>query len=128
LLQLQPKLASRIHAPGHLDSQQVSAHLAACDVLIQPFVDGANARRTSLTAGLAHGAAIVTTVGRMTEPFWTTSGSVVAVPTEREDVFVGETLRILGDPSELARLRGMSRKLYDDSFDLGHTLRILAAI
>ena len=120
-----PELASQVVASGRLERQDASRHLQACDLLIQPFGDGANARRTSLISGLAHGAAIITTLGTMTEPFWRQTDAVVAVPVEREDLFVAETERLLDDPAERARLRSASRRFYDDHLDLRHAVEML---
>ena len=47
-----PDLAGRVLATGDLSAEEVSAHLAACDLLLQPYPDGASCRRTSLMSGL----------------------------------------------------------------------------
>jgi len=60
---------------GGLTPEDLSSHVAACDVLIQPYLDGVSTRRTSFMAGLAHGRAIVTNHGRATEPLWATNWS-----------------------------------------------------
>jgi glycosyltransferase involved in cell wall biosynthesis len=125
LVRLNPRLAPQVVASGHLESEGISRHLQACDVLIQPFPEGASARRTSLIAGLAHGAPIVTTLGPMTEPFWETTDAVVSVPVEREDLFTLEIERLLGDPAEMVRLRKMSRRLYEAYFDTKHLVQML---
>jgi hypothetical protein len=125
LIGINSRLASQIVASGHLDPQGISHCLTACDLLIQPFVDGANARRTSLIAGLAHGAAIVTTLGPRTETFWKTSNSVILVSIDREDLFVLETERLLSDPSAMIRLRKTSRCLFEQYFDTENVVRML---
>ncbi len=55
----------RVVSAGLLADRDASLHLQACDVMIQPYVDGASARRTTLMAALAHGRAIVTTIGSL---------------------------------------------------------------
>ena len=50
-----PDLSGRVTATGDLPAGEVSAHLAACDLLLQPYPDGASCRRTSLMSGLAWG-------------------------------------------------------------------------
>ena len=54
-----PRLANLVHATGTLALASLSRHLAACDLLMQPYPDGISARRTSAMAGLAHGLAVV---------------------------------------------------------------------
>jgi len=125
MIRLDPELASRILASGELDSEGISRRLRACDLLIQPFEDGVNARRTSLIAGLAHGAAIVTMHGPMTEPFWQVSKAVASVPVDREDLFTIEAERVLDDPRQAASLRIMSRRLYEERFETRHAVRLL---
>jgi glycosyltransferase involved in cell wall biosynthesis len=53
---------------GSLPAEAVSMHLAAMDLLLAPFIDGASTRRGSLIAGLAHGLAVVSTEGPSTDP------------------------------------------------------------
>ena len=54
-------LSKRVRWTGHQVEAEVSADLAALDVLLMPYLDGASLRRGTLMAGLAHGCAIVTT-------------------------------------------------------------------
>jgi glycosyltransferase involved in cell wall biosynthesis len=75
----QPELAARIAATGELPSEEAIAHIASCDLLIQPYPDGASSRRTSLMAGLALGVPTVTNRGILSEPMWGTESSGVAV-------------------------------------------------
>ncbi len=55
-----PALAHRIFSAGEQPADTAAAYLSACDLLVQPFPDGASSRRTSLMAGLALGVPIVT--------------------------------------------------------------------
>lgn len=53
----------RVHLTGFLSPEHVSAGLAACDIIAQPYRDGASLRRGSLMAVLAHGCATISTDG-----------------------------------------------------------------
>ena len=78
-------IASRVLALGFLEASGVSAHLAACDLLIQPYPDGISGRRTSAMAGLALGKPIVTTIGYLTEDGWSSAKAVELAPVGRAD-------------------------------------------
>lgn len=122
-----PQLASRIAAPGVLPAHAVSTHLAACDLVIQPYADGVSARRTSMMAGLALGLPILTTAGHLTESLWAESGAVGLVPAFVTKEFLREAEALLGDPARLKDLGSRAAALYRDRFDLSNTLRVLRA-
>ena len=62
--------------PWLMDAAEVSLHLQACDLLLQPYPEGITARRTTAMAGLAHGVPMVSSSGPLTEDFWADSGAV----------------------------------------------------
>ncbi len=120
LLRTHPALLGRIHAAGTLPPEEVSRHLAACDLLVQPYPDGISTRRTSVMAGLAHGLPVVTTKGALTESLWEESGAVLLA--ELGDVAgmeraVGE---LLGDAAGREELGDLARATYRLHFDLPH--------
>jgi Glycosyl transferases group 1 len=125
LIELDPTLESKLHATGPLDPESLSHHIAACDLLIQPYPDGATTRRTSLMVGLAHGKPIVTTASDVTEPLWAQSGAVGITPSGDADEFVKLSQQLLRDPAERARLSHAARKLYQERFDISHTVAAL---
>jgi glycosyltransferase involved in cell wall biosynthesis len=63
-----PRFADAVVAPGFQPAEEVSIHLQAADIAIQPYPDGADTRRTSLMACLANGVPTVTTAGRYQTP------------------------------------------------------------
>ena len=83
-----PALAGRLVAPGALPDAELAAYLTACDLLIQPYPDGASSRRTSLMAGLALGLPVVATDGALTESLWRDAGAVALAPVDRPSEFV----------------------------------------
>ncbi len=125
LIEKLPTLESRLHSTGALDPEALSNHIAACDLLIQPYPDGATTRRTSLMVGLEHGKPIVTTSSEVTEPLWALSGAVGVTPSGDADAFVKLLQQLLLDPAERARISLAARKLYQERFDISHTLAAL---
>jgi glycosyltransferase involved in cell wall biosynthesis len=119
------RVPSRLHATGELGSHDLSLHLSACDLMIQPYPDGITTRRSSAMAAIAHRLPVVTTKGELTEPIWSDSAAVSLVPVEDTDNFVSTACRLLDDAGERQRLSLAAAKLYQDSFDLRHTVDTL---
>jgi glycosyltransferase involved in cell wall biosynthesis len=122
-----PALAGRIHASGSLSPDEVSCHVSACDVMLQPYPDGISTRRTSAMVALSHRRPIVTTSGYLTEALWADSNAVVAVPVENITALAAATGDLLGHPERLERLGAAARALYERRFDLGHLIAELRA-
>ena len=122
-----PELAARVHATGALPPETLSVVLQACDVVAQPYADGASSRRGTLMAALAHGIPVVTTEGRLSEPVWRESRAVRLVPPGDTDAMAREILALGNDATERARLMSAGRALYNERFDLSHTIRALVA-
>jgi glycosyltransferase involved in cell wall biosynthesis len=120
-----PQHAGRITATGSLIDSTLAAHVAACDVLLQPYPDGISSRRTTVMAGLQLGVPIVTTSGHLTEPFWETSGSVQIVRVGEWDVLIEHIERLLQHPDERARLADRGMAFYDRMFDVQRTVAAL---
>jgi glycosyltransferase involved in cell wall biosynthesis len=110
--------AGRIHVTGPIPATdpRLSAHLAACDLMIQPYPDGASSRRTSLLAPLAHGVPIVTTSGPSTESLWKDSKAVAMAPAHDPDKFVIQVQALLADQSALRRAGLAAEILYQERF------------
>lgn len=119
-----PALRGRIVAPGWLPPEGVSAHLQACDVAVQPYPDGASARRTTLMAALANGVPVVTTGGRFTEPVWAES-PVVLVPAGDPSDLAAAALDLLDDRARRMRIADASRAFYDARFSMARTVDVL---
>ena len=78
LVERHPSWAARVHAAGYLSAADLSAHIAACDLFVQPYPDGITSRRTSAMACLAHARPVVTTTGHLSEPLWVETGAVAS--------------------------------------------------
>ncbi len=118
-------LAARVHATGTLSASDVSLHLSACDVLLQPYIDGVSSRRGSVMAGLAHGVPIVTNSGRLTEALWAESDAVVLAPSADAEVLMKATLKLLSDETSRRRLGDAGKRLYDERFAVEHVVAAL---
>lgn len=120
-----PELSSRVQASGPLEPRDVSFHLSACDLMLQPYGEGVSTRRTSVMAALAHRRAVVTTSGAMTEPLWEQSGAVALAPAADAGVLELTVAHLVDDAGARKRLGLAAGALYAERFDLAHTLDAL---
>lgn len=118
-----PELEGRVTATGGLDAMDAAVHLAACDLLIQPYPDGVSTRRGSVMAGLGLGMPIVTLRGRNTEPPWERAGAVVLAASDH--AMIGEAESLLADPAAREALGRRANDLYETSFAIHRTLEQL---
>lgn len=120
-----PDLGPYLHATGVLASEDVSRHISACDVMLQPYEDGVSGRRGSVMAALSHGAAVVTTLGKATESCWVESKAVKLAKVGDLSAIVEAAKSLLADATERRRLSVAGRLLYDERFDVKRTIRAL---
>ena len=125
LVQRRPELGRFVESTGSLPHEEISCHISACDLLMQPYPDGVSTRRTSLMAGLAHAKPIVTTSGHLTEAFWAATAAVELVPAGDTDAFVNTLTELCGDQARSNRMGRYALRLYQTRFDLAHTLESL---
>jgi hypothetical protein len=125
LVERMPQLAQRIQATGTLSPKDLSDHLVACHLLLQPYGDGISTRRGTTMASLAHGVPLVATRGHLTEEFWDDSGAVVLAPAGDTPALVDAACRLLADPAERARMHARAKALYDRRFDIRHVISAL---
>ena len=122
-----PALGSRIHATGEVAPDELSRHVSACDVMLQPYPDGVSSRRTSVMVALSHARPVVTTRGSLTEPLWASSDAVVLVPAGDPAALAAETARLIAEPSRWVPLSAGAEAMYAERFDLSHTISALRA-
>jgi hypothetical protein len=120
-----PELRGRVLASGSLAPADLSLHLAACDLMLQPYGDGVSTRRTSLMAPLANRRPVLTTTGIVTEPLWRQSGAVALVDAGDVAGMGAALARLMDDAEERARLRVAAGALYAERFDIAHTIAAL---
>jgi hypothetical protein len=112
-----PELASRINGTGVLPAADLSLHLSACDLMIQPYPDGVSTRRTSVMAGMCHGRAVVTTVGRLSEPLWQQTRLLALAPSNRPNELATIAIYLLASQTKREHLAAAGANLYRDRFD-----------
>jgi glycosyltransferase involved in cell wall biosynthesis len=125
LIEREPALAGRVIGTGDLDAQTLANHLAVCDVLIQPYAEGATTRRGSLFAGLALGVPTVTTLGPLSEDLWAASDAALFAPPNDVAAMVALAETALADPQLRADLGARARALYQSRFDVARTVEAL---
>ena len=104
---------------------ELAAHLAACDLLVQPFVEGVTTRRTSLMAGLALGVPIVTNSGPLTESLWGDEQLVALVPVNTPQALAERVDGILQDVSARQALGQRGKEGYARLFSMERTIEKL---
>ncbi len=119
---------ARLHSTGYLSSDRVGDHLAACDLLIQPYPDGVTTRRTSVMTGLARGCPVVTTAGHLTEPLWAEQGAVALVDVGDPARFAAAAEELLRDGEARDRLGARAREVYDAHFSVSRLVHTLRAV
>jgi glycosyltransferase involved in cell wall biosynthesis len=119
-----PDLAGRLTATGELPAGEASAHLAACDLLLQPYPDGVSGRRTSAMAGLALGVPTVTNAGFLSEPVWgaESDGVAVAASAEPADLVAAAEAVLALSPAERSARGRAAAAWYRARFAPEHTL------
>jgi glycosyltransferase involved in cell wall biosynthesis len=98
-------LADRVLWTGYQPDAEVSADLAACDLLLMPYLDGASLRRGTLMAGLAHGCATITTTPSAPIPELVEGRDLLYVPPGDIEAAAAAVRNLVHDPARMAMLR-----------------------
>lgn len=128
LIKQHPDLSEQIHASGTLTAENLSLHVSACDVMLQPYQDGVSGRRTSVMTALSHGVPVVTTSGKATESCWVESRAVTLTQVGDISAMVEITKRFSEDLPERRRLSAAGRALYAERFDVERTIKALREV
>ncbi|NTX57878.1 glycosyltransferase family 4 protein [Myxococcus sp. CA039A] len=125
LVSRHPDLTERVVARGALPGGDVAAHLAAVDLLVQPYPDGVTSRRTTVMAGLSLGCPLVTNTGHHTEPLWRELDAVALVEGTATAPLVQAAERLLSNPTERLQLGERAARAYREHFALERTVERL---
>jgi glycosyltransferase involved in cell wall biosynthesis len=120
-----PDLDARITVTGELAPQEVSAHLVACDVLLQPYDDGISARRSTTMAGMALGKAIVSNRGVATSEPWTDGRVALLTDTAEPAALANAVSTLLADAERRHLLGRAARHEYQQRFTLERSIALL---
>ena len=121
-----PVASGRLRSTGSIELSTLSHHLQACDVMLQPYVDGVSGRRTTTVSALEHGVPVATTIGVLSEPFWRSSPAIEVVPSENAVALADAVQRLL-EPERNALARSGARDMYETRFEPGRSLDPLFA-
>jgi glycosyltransferase involved in cell wall biosynthesis len=122
ILNVHPEWADFISATGSLPHSEVSTHIQACDLMIQPYPDGITTRRGSAMAALAHGRPVVTTHGFLTESFWQGEPAIIMESATDMNAMAGSIMKLIQSDSERSRLGRAALELYNKRFHISHTI------
>ena len=103
-------LDGRVQWTGHQSDAEVAADFNAIDVLVMPYEDGMSMRRSTLTAALANGCAIVTTHPQDPTPELAADSDLLLVPPKDAAATAAAVRRIAADPDLAADLRANARR------------------
>lgn len=116
LVEARPMLRARLIGGGFMSPEEISMHLQACDLVVQPYPDGVTSRRTSAMAVLANGVALATNAGPLMEPLWrATDGVALAASPSAADLCETVAALVADEPRRLDIGRA-GRRLYDTHF------------
>jgi len=127
LIGVVPTFKDRVVAAGAMPPSKVAEHLAACDVLVQPYPDGISTRRSSAMAGLALGCAIVSCGGALSEPIWRESGAVALADDSEPKYMLRLAQSLLADPALRAQVGARGQALYEAKFSIERTIDTLSS-
>jgi glycosyltransferase involved in cell wall biosynthesis len=125
LIELHPGLSQSVRATGTLSAEDLSRHISACDVMLQPYQDGVSGRRGSVMAALSHGIPVVTTTGKATEDCWIESGAVKLTEVEDTGAMVEATQHLLANEEARNAMAARALELYRKRFDIRNTISAL---
>ena len=122
-----PAWKARVHSTGYVLPAELTRHLEACDLFLQPYPDGITSRRTSAMACLSLGRPIVTTSGHLSESLWAESGAVALVNLSDAGGFSATANTLLTRAEERERLGQRGLRLYREQFGVERVVDALTS-
>jgi hypothetical protein len=106
----------RVLRPGRLPAAELGAWLAAADLALLPFIDGASTRRTTLIAALQQNVCVVSTDGPLTDQELATHPALSLTAVSDAAAFAETTAALAADRGRRAALAAQGRRLYEERF------------
>jgi glycosyltransferase involved in cell wall biosynthesis len=108
----------RLETPGELDALSLARKVAAADLFLLPWRDGASTKRSTLMSGLQHAVPVISTRGRHTDPVLAEAqGAMRLVEVDRKKEFVAAARELAGDRGARRRIGDAGRRLYEEELD-----------
>lgn len=107
----------RLHRMGVMEASGISRTLQACDLQAAPYLDGISGRRTAAMAGLEHGLAVLSTLGRLTDSSLPWREHLPLVGANDERAFGERLERLATDPGERRRWAEAGSAFHRDHLD-----------
>lgn len=127
LISQRPWWSERIHAAGYLPPADLAAHIAACDLFLQPYPDGISSRRTSAMACLSRGRPVVTTSGHLTEPLWSETAAVAIADVSDTASFASIVAGLLEHDDTRRALAARGQQVCAERFSVTQVINALRA-
>lgn len=117
-----PAHGGRMIATGQLAADDITSHISACTLMVQPYPDGISGRRTSALTSMALGVPIVSNDGSLSEAMWRNE-RIVALAARPDGRLVGQlAAALLRDPSARHAFAAAARQTYNRLFDVRHAV------
>jgi glycosyltransferase involved in cell wall biosynthesis len=114
-----------VHARENLDAESMSAHIQACDVMLQPYADGVTTRRTTAMAALANAVPLVTNLGPLSEDLWAKYQIASTAAAPNAALLADQAEALLQNRSLRDQYRAAGSKYYEANFAVDRTIQKL---
>lgn len=106
----------RAIALGHLPEAEAAGALAAADLALAPFDDGASGRRTTIVNALGAGLPVVSTLGANTDLALFPPTAIRLVPPGDPAAYAAAVAGLAGDAEARATMAGVALAVFERSF------------
>jgi glycosyltransferase involved in cell wall biosynthesis len=107
---------ARVIRPGALSSAALAEHLAAADIALLPFVDGASTRRTTMIAALQQQTCVLSTRGHLTDAELAAAPAPILTAADDRAAFVRAAIALADDATLRGRSAAQGRALFERLF------------